>query len=347
MTLAVVVPLTRDTTTPNAQEAGPWSGPAPAGATQRATHLTLHTILRSYGERYPNLTTRANVLNDLGALFRMAGVYEPADLTTGHIVIWATRTAANNSVRQHISVIRNFARWCVQEGHLPPGSEPDVSHLVKQHPKTYGKQQARHPARFLTRDQADLLLAACQDGTWVGSRDQLLVRLGLLGVRANEIVHLTFGALHPDDRLRWIGKSNRARCVTPGPNLLALLPRWERYAAAHLGRPVLPTDRLLPSFGSHLADAAPTGWRPMNTRGVFRAVTRRAALAGLGHVTPHDLRRTAASILHADVTPDGAHRFDLLDIQRVLDHADPVTTQRCYLTPLDTGTKDRAGIALD
>jgi len=76
-------------------------------------------------------------------------------------------------------------------------------------------------------------------------------------------------------------------------------------------------------------------------------VKRRAELSGLGRVAPHDLRRTTASILHADVTDDGAHRFDLLDIQQILDHADPATTMRCYITPISTGTKDRAGIILD
>lgn len=61
----------------------------------------------------------------------------------------------------------------------------------------------------------------------------------------------------------------------------------------------------------------------------------------------HDLRRTAAGILHRDRGADGGHLFDLQDIQQVLDHADPATTQRSYLDPLDTGTKERAAVYLD
>lgn len=64
-------------------------------------------------------------------------------------------------------------------------------------------------------------------------------------------------------------------------------------------------------------------------------------------MSPHDLRRTAAGILHRAKSADGGHLFDLRDIQQVLDHTDPATTQRSYLDPLDTGTKQRAAIYLD
>ena len=69
--------------------------------------------------------------------------------------------------------------------------------------------------------------------------------------------------------------------------------------------------------------------------------------AGLGHVAPHDLRRTAAGILHNAVGEDGGHRFDLLDIQRVLGHSDPATTMRSYLEPMRTDVLDRAAEFLD
>jgi integrase len=80
---------------------------------------------------------------------------------------------------------------------------------------------------------------------------------------------------------------------------------------------------------------------------IHDVVTSRARQAGLGHVAPHDLRRSAASILHRSTTADGAHRFDLLDIQRVLGHADPATTMRSYLEPMDTETTCRASKILD
>jgi integrase len=47
------------------------------------------------------------------------------------------------------------------------------------------------------------------------------------------------------------------------------------------------------------------------------------------------------------MTADGAHTFDLLDIQRVLGHADPATTMRSYLEPMDSGVQERAASVLD
>ena len=86
----------------------------------------------------------------------------------------------------------------------------------------------------------------------------------------------------------------------------------------------------------------------MSKTSAQRILIRRAATARLGHVAPHDLRRTAAHILHTDKTSDGGHRYDLYDIQQVLDHADPATTQRSYLDQSDTAqVKLRAGKTLD
>jgi integrase len=69
-------------------------------------------------------------------------------------------------------------------------------------------------------------------------------------------------------------------------------------------------------------------------------------LAGLGHVAPHDLRRTAASILHNARDDSGSHLFDLLDIQQVLGHTDPATTTRNYLEPLSTDVLDKTSAYL-
>jgi integrase len=86
---------------------------------------------------------------------------------------------------------------------------------------------------------------------------------------------------------------------------------------------------------------------PVSFELIGHVVLRRAGLAGLGHVAPHDLRRSAAGILHRSTSDTGAHHFDLLDIQRVLGHSDPATTMRSYLEPIDTDVLDRAAAVLD
>jgi integrase len=82
-------------------------------------------------------------------------------------------------------------------------------------------------------------------------------------------------------------------------------------------------------------------------RSLYWIVNERGKAAGLGHISPHDLRRSAAGILHRAVNDDGAHYFDLLDIQRVLGHSDPATTMKSYLEPMDTTVLDRAANFLD
>jgi nitroimidazol reductase NimA-like FMN-containing flavoprotein (pyridoxamine 5'-phosphate oxidase superfamily) len=47
------------------------------------------------------------------------------------------------------------------------------------------------------------------------------------------------------------------------------------------------------------------------------------------------------------LTAEGAHHFDLLDIQRVLGHSDPATTMRSHPEPMATDVLDRATIFPD
>jgi integrase len=95
-------------------------------------------------------------------------------------------------------------------------------------PATYGKVRDRHPARYLDQHQVESLLGACVDGTWQGSRDQVAIRLGLLGIRVAEMCRLTWANLLPDGTVSWIGKGRRPRTVRMGPVFASRLERWER-----------------------------------------------------------------------------------------------------------------------
>ena len=55
-------------------------------------------------------------------------------------------------------------------------------------------------------------------GTDLGLRDEVLVHLGLAGMRSAEILHLRMCDLHlgdGDPYIAWIGKKRRARRVVP------------------------------------------------------------------------------------------------------------------------------------
>ncbi|HET9691117.1 MAG TPA: tyrosine-type recombinase/integrase [Acidimicrobiales bacterium] len=274
-------------------------------------------------------------------------------MSEGDLVEWITAVPANNSVRGRLSTARTFIRWCLRTGLVVVDPTVELDGLTKQFPKTYGKVQAAHPARWLTYDEAYVrLLGACRDGTTVGLRDELAIRLGLLGIRSSEVARLRWGSVAAHGRLWWTGKGRRDRTVTAGPTLVALLEEWRTVYSLALGRRVADDDPLL---RTEVLGAARQGGarrvrfgQPMSPRSFYNAVTTRAEAAGLGHVAPHDLRRTAAGLLHVARADDGGHLYDLLDIQQVLDHADPATTQRSYIDPLTRhDVKDRAAVTLD
>lgn len=259
------------------------------------------------------------------------------------MIAWATDGGSNNNVRGRITVALSFFDWCTANG-VPCADLSRLRRLKRQYPKVYGRAQAPNPARWLTRDEAfGQLIPACQDGTQVGLRDELVIRFGLAGMRKSEIVRLTWRSLANLPSVEWMGKGNRPRRIVLGATFLDVLDTWHSlYPDPTPDAPVI--CRTAGTVRPRIDWGRP--YRP-ETSCLHKIVTRRAEQAGLGHVAPHDLRRSAAGILHTATDASGAHFFDLLDIQKVLGHSDPATTMRSYLDPMDTGVLDRAAALLD
>ena len=95
-------------------------------------------------------------------------------------------------------------------------------------PRLYGKLQGTYPPRYLTHEQAyGQLLGTCSDGE-LGLRDELLLRLGLAGMRVSEIIHLRTRDLRLTDDppvVTWIGKANRSRRIVLGHSTVACMHR--------------------------------------------------------------------------------------------------------------------------
>jgi integrase len=320
----------------------------------RATELA--DIIDSFLTRYTTKQSRQTGAKDLRSLFAATGASHPNELTEAAVLAWCQGpgTFANNTVRGRMSAARTFLRWCKKHNLADLDMEEEFAVLRKSFPATYGKKQGYKPARWLSKDEAfGPLITACQDNTWLGSRDQLVIRLGLLGLRCEEIITATWGWLQPDGTLLVAGKGHRIRHVHPGTTLTGLLKKWRRKYENEIGRPVNSDDPLIcrakagrMKSGEHAKDLL---WgAPIQTGWTVRYILHlRSELAELGHVAPHDLRRTAAGILHKERTADGAHRFDLRDIQRVLGHARADTTERVYLSDLDRDAQERAATILD
>jgi integrase len=306
----------------------------------------------AYVARYASPATRQSAGSTIRAMVRHTGARTLADFTEANLVAWITSPGSNNTVRQRISTARGFLQWCHRQHFIADDPTTELSYLNRQYPKTYGKVQHKQPARWLTHIEAfDVLVAQCQDGTVLGLRDELVIRLGLAGLRAAEIRNLRIRDIR-SERIEWIGKGRRPRHVVPGARLVTvvnkLLAAWRDEAG-----PPNPDDYVLsPTVCRHSTTGHPRVSRMLwgersGQRLVSQIVMSRAAGAGLGHVAPHDLRRSAAGILHHAMSDDGGHRFDLLDIQKVLGHADPATTMRSYLDPLDNVVHARAARILD
>ena len=314
-------------------------------------------ILAEYLERFSSRNGQLSVKSRLDDMFATTRSSHPSQITTRTLLAWITQgDPANNTVRARLSTSRTFLRWCVQSGITDASPADGLPDLTKQYPTTYGKVQQKNPARFLTHHEAFVMLVgACQDGTDNGLRDEIIIRLGLSGMRVSEIAALTLDDVTQLPRIQWIGKGHRSRQLVAGQALCEAIGTWLTRRQQNAGSLQPSAALLLPCVavsahqGGYRRRKA-IDWkstRPLTKSTLWHAVTARARIAGLGHVAPHDLRRSAAAILHNATTDDGGHRFDLLDIQRVLGHADPATTMRSYLEPIDRKINDRAAAVLD
>jgi site-specific recombinase XerD len=175
-------------------------------------------------------------------------------------------------------------------------------------------KQGRHLPRVLRVDQVEALLAAAgQPAGVTGQRDQALCELLYAsGARIGELCPLPLDALDLDQALvRLAGKGGKQRLVPLGSPACRSVGRYLR-----LARPELLGDRPDPGVVWLGVQGRPLGVREA------REVVRRAGLrAGVGHVTPHTLRHTAATHL----LEGGA---DLRQVQELLGHTSLATTQR-------------------
>ena len=186
---------------------------------------------------------------------------------------------------------------------------------------------------WLTLPQVQQLLEAPDPATAKGRRDRVL--LGLLvgcGLRRGELAGLEFSAVAQREG-RWaivdlVGKHGRVRTVPMPSWAKTVLDRWASAARISSGPVLRPVSK-----------AGRVGSGPLTPQSIFETVIAYARRAGLGRITPHDLRRTFAKLAHRGRAP-------LEQIQISLGHASIQTTER-YLglkQNLHDAPCDRLGI---
>ena len=157
------------------------------------------------------------------------------------------------------------------------------------------------------------MLNACDDGTKAGVRDKAIFALMFgCGLRRAEVVSLKMGNWDCSRRsFTFIGKGNKERIVFLPKTLDSVIDKWVEVRG--VGQEVF-FPRVSPG-----AKEDSFIFKEMLSGSIYRILQKRANLAGLGKVKPHDLRRTFATTMLAN-------GCDVFVLQRAMGHASVTTT---------------------
>jgi len=207
------------------------------------------------------------------------------------------------------------------------------------------KRTERHLLTYLTDPEADALLACCDQTTWTGRRDHVMLALTIqTGLRISEVTGLTRGdvTLTAGAHVHTIGKGRKARRTPLIPSTKALLKAWLAELGGAPTEPLFPTttgkhlsrDAIERRLARHVANAA-KNCPSLQTKSVTMHTLRHTAamrllLAGnditvIALWLGHEQVSTTTIYLHADMT----HK------QKAIDRAAPLTAKPGRYKPPD------------
>lgn len=222
---------------------------------------------------------------------------------------------SSSTINQRLAAIRKLATEAADNGLLAPELASGIARVkgVPQHGVRVGN--------WLTKEQAEALLATPDTSTLKGKRDRALLSLLLgCGLRRNEVAQLSFDDIQQREG-RWVivdlkGKHGRIRTVPmPGWAKVAI-DAWRRAIDDGVGKSGLGEGRVARALNKAGNIASPT----LTPRAVFQMVRDYGQQIGVT-IAPHDLRRTFGKLAHKG-------NAALEQIQLSLGHASVVTTER-------------------
>jgi integrase len=189
-------------------------------------------------------------------------------------------------------------------------------------------EEGQRPGRWLSLDEIKLLMASARN---IATSDNQLLRnnvvatmLCTMALRREELSSARWGDLSLQNNrpvLRVHGKGRKVALIDVPRPVLKALDTW---------RLVVAPGELHPPASSPLVRRIWKGGRVarqgLTTDGIWWIIGDAAHAAGLGHVAPHDLRRSVAGALHEAGTP-------IDKISRLLRHSNIAVTER-YLNRL-------------
>lgn len=285
----------------------PGADPLPPPWREALTALVDHLALER-GRRANTVAAYRRDATDLARTVVGWGLEHPEELELltlrRYLADLADRGYARTTLARRASTIRTWTAFLADRGMV----SRDVGSLLQ------SPTPGRHLPRVLRVDEVTALLEAPDGSTPAGRRDRALLELlYAAAARVGEVCTLDLADLDLDQRqVRLDGKGGAQRIVPLG---LPAIDALRLYLAA--GRPALASTDVPTS------DAVFLGARGgrLGTRDARTIVGRAATAAGVGHVTPHTLRHTAATHL----LEGGA---DVRQVQEVLGHRSLATTQR-------------------
>ncbi|MBV9745326.1 MAG: tyrosine-type recombinase/integrase [Acidobacteriia bacterium] len=215
---------------------------------------------------------------------------------------------AASSINVRLSALRKLAAEAADNGLLAPELAAAIGRV---------KGAKRHGVRtgnWLTRDQAERLLALPDPNTNKGRRDRVLLALLVgCGLRRQELANLRIEDIQQRDG-RWCivdltGKGNRVRTVPMPPWAKTAIDDWLTVAKFSTGPVLGRVNR-----GDWITRQG------MTAQSIYEVVEAYGKQLG-APIAPHDVRRTFAKLAHKGRAP-------LEQIQLSLGHASIQTTER-------------------
>jgi integrase/recombinase XerD len=261
-----------------------------------------------------SLETRAAYRRGLEQFFRAVGWLHPAEITKEHVLAYREQLLRDGrqarTIRQRLSVVRSFFDYLQADGLI--GRNPASTKLVTPPPKP-----ASRSGRALTKQEALYLLSAPDRRVTEGARDFAMITLMLrLSLRVSEVCSLRCSSMRWDE-----GRWTLACKIKSGREEVWPLPQDIRQSVEDYLRLDRERRATLGTGGDDAWLFQPTqNYRtlvhdkPISRRQVENLVRKWADYAGLGRVTPHDLRRT--------VLTEMLKRHPAQDVQMVSKHRD-------------------------
>jgi len=276
----------------------------PGDSLARLKALVLNSVTSPHSRR-----AYGKALDDFLSWYRAAprGPFRKAVVQEYRAKLEADALAAS-TINVRLAAIRKLATEATDNGLLAPELAAGIARVRG------AKALGVRAGNWLTKEQAEQLIAAPDLATLKGKRDRVILALMLgCGLRRNEVAGLTFEQIQQRDG-RWTivdlkGKGGRVRTVP--------MPGWAKVAIDNWSEAaVLSSGRILHAInkGDKVTHAGIT------PQSVFMTVQNYARELGI-QAAPHDLRRTFAKLAHKG-------RAALEQIQLSLGHATILTTER-------------------